>query len=94
MLIFTALRITEREEYHIQVFFLYAWLHMLSLSLSSIGGILDKDHTTVLHAIRNHALNCSQDTLYQTIYNQIYDQLSARMDKFNDGINKVLSEKE
>ena len=73
--------------------FFVAARELTSLSLSSIGGMLDKDHATVLHAIRNHALNYSQDTLYQTIYNQIYDQLSARMDEFNDGINKVLSKR-
>lgn len=71
--------------------FFVAARELTSLSLSSIGSMLGKDHATVLHAIRNHSLNYSQDPYYQTIYNQIYDQLSERMDEFNDGINKVLS---
>ena len=62
---------------------------LTSLSLSSIGKLLNKDHATVLHAIRNHSTNYLQDGQYR-VYDQMYAQLEQRMDKFNSDVSDVI----
>lgn len=63
---------------------------LTSLSLSSIGKLLNKDHATVLHAIRNHSINYLQDGQYRDVYDQMYAQLEQRMDKFNSDVSDVI----
>ena len=46
-----------------------------SLSLSEIGGVINKDHATVLHACRNHDSNC----LYLNNYKSTYTEIESRL---------------
>lgn len=61
-----------------------------SLSLSSIGGIIGKNHATVLHAVRTHQANYMYDAKYREVYDQIHDSLNNQMTKFNDGIGEMI----
>jgi len=63
---------------------------LTTLSLSSIGGVLDKDHATVLHAIKNHSQNYIHDKSYREVYDQMYDSLHSRMEDFTEGINTLI----
>jgi hypothetical protein len=47
-----------------------------SLSLSTIGRIIKKDHATVLHAIRSHEGNYRFDAQYREIYTEMHTCLS------------------
>lgn len=66
---------------------------LTGLSLSSIGGVLGKDHATVLHAVRNHSINYLHDANYREVYDQMYDSLDDRIQKFNDGINDMIEKR-
>jgi len=43
-----------------------------SLSLTEIGNVLNKDHATVLHAIKGHKTNLSYLPNYEDVYEEIY----------------------
>lgn len=43
-----------------------------TLSLSSIGAVLGKDHATVLHACRNHESNYKYDPTYRFIHDDMF----------------------
>lgn len=49
-----------------------------TLSLASIGGILGRDHATVLHACRNHEINYNYDPSYRIVY----DDMFVRMEDY------------
>jgi hypothetical protein len=70
--------------------FFVACRELTTLSLSSIGGVLGKDHATVLHAIKNHPQNYMYDNSYREVYDQLYDSLHSRMDDFTEGINTLI----
>ena len=63
---------------------------LTSLSLSSIGKLLGKDHATVLHATKNHSINYLQDCHYRDVYDQMYAQLEQKMDKFNSDVSDII----
>lgn len=62
---------------HKHAFFVIARLST-TLSLASIGGILGKDHATVLHACRNHESNYNYDPSYRVVY----DDMFVRMEDY------------
>lgn len=70
--------------------FFVACRELTTLSLSSIGSVLGKDHATVLHAIKNHPHNYMYDNSYREVYDQLYDSLHTRMDDFTEGINTLI----
>jgi len=43
-----------------------------TLSLASIGGVLGKDHATVLHACRQHESNYKYDPSYRVVYDDMF----------------------
>lgn len=53
----------------------HAFFHIVrentSLSLSSIGSVLGKDHATVLNACRNHESNYKWDSNYRLVYDNM-----------------------
>lgn len=50
-----------------------------SLSLSEIGGVINKDHTTVLHAGKNHDANIKYLVNYERTYKEIERELIEAM---------------
>jgi len=60
----------------------HAFFHIIrtntSLSLAKIGGIMGKDHATVLHAYRNHETNYRFDADYRLTY----DNMSVEIEDF------------
>ena len=66
---------------------------LTTLSLSSIGKLMDKDHATVLHAIRNHSGKYMYDNIYRAVYDQMYDSFSQKVDTFNEGINNMINKR-
>tara|TARA_R100000951_G_scaffold28045_1_gene24082 strand:+ start:2128 stop:2700 length:573 start_codon:yes stop_codon:yes gene_type:complete len=62
-----------------------------SLSLQSLGKILDRDHATVLHACRIHDSNYHYDKTYRSIFDSIANSMSQSIDNHAEGIeNRVI----
>jgi len=59
------------------VIYRHCFLHIIkrntSLSLTSIGGLLGRDHATVLHACKNHEGNYKYDPDYIIVYDKMLD---------------------
>lgn len=64
-----------------------------SLSLKAIGKILNKDHATVLHAIKYHESNYRFDSQYHEIYTEIHTCLSEIIEENTDKVYNVVKEK-
>jgi len=73
--------------------FLVCCRELTTLSLASIGSILGKDHSTVLHAIKKHNGNYMYDKIYRAVYDQMYDSFSERVDSFNEGVNSMIEKR-
>jgi len=52
--------------------FFVATRELSSLSLNEIGNIINKDHATVLHAIKQHKNNLDYLPTYPDVYQEIY----------------------
>ena len=63
---------------------------LTSLSLKSIGSTLNKDHATVLHAIKIHETNYLYDDKYRDVYDQIFIQLETEVKKFNEDMYQMI----
>tara|TARA_R110001606_G_scaffold296790_1_gene444585 strand:+ start:137 stop:682 length:546 start_codon:yes stop_codon:yes gene_type:complete len=59
--------------------FLTAMRKHSTMSLSEIGSILDKDHSTVLHACSKHDISYRFDRDYKTVYYQIDEIVATTM---------------
>ena len=66
---------------------------LTSLSLSSIGKQLNKDHATVLHACKKHTINYMYDGHYRGIYDKMYSQLEDLINSFNDDLTEMIERK-
>lgn len=66
---------------------------LTTLSLSSVGRILSKDHATVLHALKNHSQNYMYDSIYRQVYDQMYHSFNERMNHFTEGINTLIQKR-
>lgn len=64
-----------------------------SLSLATIGKIVNKNHATVLHAIKSHSSNYLYDKVYRATYDAISDNVSKKMMEYNDGVDKLLEKR-
>jgi hypothetical protein len=69
----------RRENIILKHAFFVACKQLTTLSLASIGGIIGKDHATVLHAVKNHSNNLVHLNGYLSIYNEIVDNLEKRL---------------
>lgn len=63
--------------------FLVAVRKYSTLSLSEIGGIMDKDHSTVLHACNQHESNYRFDSNYKAVYYLIDEMVREALMPFN-----------
>jgi hypothetical protein len=90
----TANQITNNRERR-NILYKYSFFvsarELTTLSLSSIGRVLNKDHATVLHAIKKHSANYMYDKTYRNVYDMVYSDLSGQMDKFNSHITDLVS---
>ena len=92
----TANQITNNRERR-NILYKYSFFvsarELTTLSLSSIGRVLNKDHATVLHAIKKHSANYMYDKTYRGVYDMIYSELNEQMDKFNSHITDLVSKR-
>ena len=63
---------------------------LTSLSLKSIGSTINKDHATVLHALKIHEINYLYDNKYKDVYDQMFIQLESEVKKFNQDIYHMM----
>jgi hypothetical protein len=63
------------------------------LSLKSIGGIMNKDHATVLHARAQHEGNMLYDERYKHIYEMISAELEETLADYQDQVYEVIRDK-
>ena len=66
----------ERRNVLYRFSFFVACREVSNLSLSTIGRILNKDHATVIHALKNHESNYRFDAQYREIYTEIHSCLT------------------
>jgi len=74
----------KKENIIIKHSFFVVATELTSLSLAAIGSILNKDHSTVLHAKRNHNDNMRFLSNYKNIYNSIYKSLCLNLEVYRD----------
>ena len=53
------------------------------LSLTAIGNIVNRDHATVLFALRQAKETYITDVMYQSMYSEVIGKVNANPDKFN-----------
>ena len=53
-----------------------------NLSLNDLGKIFDKDHATVLHAMKQHEMNYRYDREYKAIYMDIEKMVKDTLDEY------------
>lgn len=73
--------------------FMVACREVSQLSLMSIGKILNKDHATVLHALRSHEQNYRFDVQYRNIYTEILTCLGDIISQNADQVYEVVKNK-
>jgi len=73
--------------------FMVACREVSQLSLMSIGRILNKDHATVLHAIRSHEANYRFDNQYRSIYTEIHTCLGDLISENAEAVYEVVKKK-
>tara|TARA_R110000744_G_scaffold279186_5_gene391431 strand:- start:400 stop:957 length:558 start_codon:yes stop_codon:yes gene_type:complete len=83
----------ERRNIIYKFSFLVSSRELTSLSLSSIGKRINKDHASVLHAIKQHPVNYMYDKHYREVYDQVYDSLSKKVETFTDNINGLMQQR-
>jgi|TARA_R100000479_G_scaffold122875_1_gene63361 hypothetical protein len=86
---------TSRE--HRNVLYRHAFFvvcrNVTQLSLKSIGRILDKDHATVLHAIRQHDTNLRFCAQYQNIYTEMHECLNDIIETNAERVYNIVKQK-
>lgn len=60
-----------------------------NLSLSGIGSIFDKDHATVLNAMKNHKVDINYDKIYRQIYMSIEKFVKDTLDEYDLRVMEV-----
>ena len=70
--------------------FFAATRELTNLSLKSIGNILNKDHATVLYAIRSHQTNYTYDAQYRNVYDEIFGSMAKIVDGHNEDLYDLI----
>lgn len=73
--------------------FFTACREITQLSLKSIGKILNKDHATVLHALRSHEQNYRFDVQYRNVYTEILTCLGDIISTNADQVYEIVKNK-
>ena len=73
--------------------FSVACLEHTSLTLQKIGGIISKDHATVLHAQKQHEGNYLYDDRYRQAFVVCTTEVEYLMDKYQDVMQEVVSKR-
>lgn len=71
----------QRPNIAIKHAFFVACRDVTGFAYATIGGIINKDHATVLHAVRNHESNLNYLPSYHKIYSEIKNNLQVILDK-------------
>lgn len=74
----------RRENIIVKHAFSVAATELTTLSLATVGSIINKDHATVLHAKRKHEDNMRFLSNYKHVYKDIYKSLSINLNYGND----------
>lgn len=53
-----------------------------NLSLKSLANILEKNHATVIHAMKNHEMNYIYDDEYRAVYNKLAQLINDQLADF------------
>lgn len=70
--------------------FFTACRQLTQLSLKAIGKVLNKDHATVLHALRVHESNYRFDNQYRDIYTEIYTCLDDIISQSTEQVYEIV----
>lgn len=73
--------------------FSVACLEYTSLTLQKIGGIISKDHATVLHAQKQHEGNYLYDDRYKQAFIVCSTEIEFLMDKYQDVMQEIVSKR-
>ena len=82
----------ERQNVRIRQAFAVALTNETGLTYSAIGGVMNKNHATIIHCRRNHESNMLYDPHYPEIYDlmckKIYDMIIAGSDETRAILNR------
>lgn len=74
----------KRENIIVKHAFCVAATQLTSLSLATIGSIINKDHATVLHAKRKHKENIRFLSNYKHVYNSMHKSIKLNLNYGDD----------
>ena len=83
----------ERRNVLYRFAFFVACRELSSLSLSTIGRILNKDHATVIHAMKSHESNYRFDAQYREIYTEIHTCLKDIIGENTEQVYNVIKQR-
>jgi hypothetical protein len=72
----------ERRNVRFRHAFLVSARMNANLSLHAVARILNKDHATVIHAVKQHESNYVYDDVYRTVYNAISDSIISALAEY------------
>jgi len=70
--------------------FMVAVVEQTSLPLQAIGGIMNKNHATILHAKRQHESNYRFDAKYRQCYEVVTAEIEHIIDKYDDEVRRAI----
>ena len=83
----------ERRNVLYRFAFFVACREISNLSLNTIGRILNKDHATVIHAMKSHEGNYRFDAQYREIYTEIHSCLTDIVDVNTEKVYSVIRDR-
>lgn len=83
----------ERRNVRFRHAFLVSARMNANLSLKAVAKILNKDHATVIHAIKQHEPNYIYDDAYRTIYNAINNTIISALADYHVAKSEKTSQK-
>jgi len=73
--------------------FAIAAVEMTTLPMAQIGGIINRDHTTVVHAMKNKEGNVLYDKNFRNIYDTISSMVSEAMSVYDETVSEYVRKK-
>ena len=73
--------------------FAIAAVEMTTLPMAQIGGIINRDHTTVVHAMKNKEGNILYDKNFRNIYDTVSSVVAEAMSVYDETVSEYVRKK-
>ena len=70
--------------------YLMAARELSNLTTTALGRIVDRNHASVVHAVRNHFSNHTYCSTYRKVYSSVHEELQEVMFGYNEELGDML----